>query len=258
MKYRIAGLLVVAASAQGIAYAVNTASMPETAAGKTSPPTTQAAASPVVLELFASQSCSSCPPADRLAKNLAKRGDVLVISRPVTYGNRLGWEDTLSQERNTELQRAYAARGLAGYNGVYTPQAVVDGRVGAVGSDRDDVSAMLAAARDRPRPELDVGADGKIRVAGQRKAAGAEPARLLLIAIDIGETVAIGRGENRDRTITYTNVFLDEQDLGAWRGGEQVFSLPPSLPAANRADRWALLLREGNSGAILAGRWLPL
>lgn len=257
MKFRIAGLIVLGASVLGIAYAMNAAPMPETAAGKASPPATQAAESPVVMELFTSQSCSSCPPADRLAEKLAKRGDVMVISRHVTYWNRLGWEDTLSQPRNTDLQRAYAARGLAGYNGVYTPQAVVDGRIGAIGSDRDEVSAMLAEARDRPRPELHVAADGRIRVAGARSAAGTDPARLLLVAIDTGETVAIGRGENRDRTITYTNVFLDEQDLGTWGGGEQFFTLPERLPAANRADRWALLLREGTSGSILAGRWLP-
>ena len=82
---------------------------------------------PVLLELFTSQGCSSCPPADRLAERLTKEPGLLVISRPVTYWDRLGWKDTLAREENTQLQRAYAARGLAGENGVFTPQIVIDG-----------------------------------------------------------------------------------------------------------------------------------
>ena len=91
-------------------------------------------AEPVLVELFTSQGCSSCPPADRLAARLAPEPGVVVISRPVTYWDRLGWKDTLARPENTDLQRAYARRTLAGRNGVYTPQTVVDGEFGAVGS----------------------------------------------------------------------------------------------------------------------------
>ncbi|MEO1489870.1 MAG: DUF1223 domain-containing protein [Pseudomonadota bacterium] len=80
---------------------------------------------PVLLELFTSQGCSSCPPADRLAAKLDQEDDLVVLSRPVDYWDRLGWKDTFAKPSNTALQRAYARRRLAGYNGVYTPQTVV-------------------------------------------------------------------------------------------------------------------------------------
>ncbi len=125
--------------------------MPEKAeAGQLTTAPAQVAASatsPLVLELFTSQGCSSCPPADALMEQIARtRPDVLVISRPVTYWDRLGWRDTLALPENTDLQRAYAARGLAGRNGVYTPQAVVDGHSGTVGSRAGDIDELLRQA----------------------------------------------------------------------------------------------------------------
>ncbi|MEL6486536.1 MAG: DUF1223 domain-containing protein, partial [Pseudomonadota bacterium] len=90
---------------------------------------------PVLVELFTSQGCSSCPPADRLADRLDSEDGLVIISRPVDYWDRLGWTDTLASPQNTALQRAYARRGLGGYNGVYTPQSVVAGAFGEVGSD---------------------------------------------------------------------------------------------------------------------------
>ena len=127
-------------------------------------PQAEADAAPVVLELFTSQSCSSCPPADALAEQLALRDDVIVISRPVTYWNRIGWEDTLSCEDNTDLQRAYARRGLDGRNGVYTPQMVVDGRSGVVGSRTGDVTDLLETALARPHPSIAISPEGQITV----------------------------------------------------------------------------------------------
>lgn len=82
----------------------------------------------VVVEFFTSQGCSSCPPSDHLAARLATEPGVLVMQRPVTYWDRLGWTDTLGKEGNTSLQRSYAARRLGGRNGVYTPQAVIGGK----------------------------------------------------------------------------------------------------------------------------------
>ncbi len=208
-----------------------------------------AAPATVVLELFTSQGCSSCPPADTLAASLAQRRDVIVISRPVTYWDRLGWRDTLAMPANTSLQRAYAARGLAGYNGVYTPQAVVDGQAGEVGSGRRDVEAMITAAARRTRPRLIVDrAAGTVTVRGIGRAG----ARLALIGMSAHEAVVIGRGENGNRTLAYTNVYRGSRDLGAWNGGEQVFALGTS-PRVPGADTYALVLREGAAGPILAG-----
>ena len=101
---------------------------------------------PVVIELFTSQGCSSCPPADMLASRLAKDDTLLVISRPVTYWDRLGWKDTLARPQNTALQRAYASKGNEG-SGVYTPQIVVNGGDGAVGSREGDIRSIVRRAR---------------------------------------------------------------------------------------------------------------
>lgn len=212
-------------------------------------PVARSAAAPVVLELFTSQGCSSCPPADRLVAQLAQRGDVIVISRPVTYWDRLGWHDTLADPANTALQRAYAQRGLAGYNGVYTPQAVIDGRAGDVGSSAGQVNAMIAAAAARSRPRLMVDrARGTVQISGT----GTARAQLALVGLKASETVVIGRGENGNRTLHYTNVWRGEQALGTWNGSTQRFTLPATLSITG-ADRYALVLRTGESGPILAG-----
>jgi len=210
---------------------------------------------PVVLELFTSQGCSSCPPADALVEQLARtRGDMLVISRPVTYWDRLGWRDTLAKPENTDLQRAYAARGLAGYNGVYTPQAVIDGRSGTVGSNAQDIAALFRQAMPDKRhaPQIALAAAHKVTVVG---AANLE-AQLSLVALDSRETVSIALGENRDRTITYTNLLVGEAPLGTWRGGAATFDLPRDYRATAGADSFALILRQGQAGPILAARRL--
>ena len=211
-------------------------------------------ATPIVIELFTSQSCSSCPPADALAQQLAPRDDLIVISRPVTYWNRIGWEDTFSKQANTDLQRAYARRGLGGRNGVYTPQIVVNGDAGVVGSSSRNVSTLVERAAQRQRPEISV--EGNVvHVAGQTQA----EVELLIVAVNTAETVAIGSGENRNRTVTYTNIHLAEATLGQWSGGEGSFVLPAILPAAPQADRHAVILRESSAngaGAVLGGRWI--
>jgi hypothetical protein len=102
------------------------------------------AGSPILVELYTSQSCSSCPPADALLVQLAKRKGLIAISLPITYWDMLGWKDTLASEANTRRQKAYAA--AMGHGGVYTPQIIVGGVKDVVGSREDDVEAAVAAA----------------------------------------------------------------------------------------------------------------
>lgn len=211
--------------------------------------------SPAVLELFTSQGCSSCPPADALVGRLAKtRGDILVISRPVTYWDRLGWRDTLAKPENTNLQRAYAARGLSGRNGVYTPQAVINGRGGVVGSNAARIEGLLkqTAPQRKNAPQLAVLNDSAVTISGP--ASG--NARLSLVSLDSQESVSIALGENRDRTITYTNLLVDEAVLGTWNDNAQTFTLPANFRQTAGADKFALILREGRAGPILAARRL--
>lgn len=211
---------------------------------------------PVVLELFTSQSCSSCPPADRLLAQLESNPGLVVISRPVTYWDRLGWKDTLGRPENTELQRAYARRGLGGRNGVYTPQVVVDGRQGLVGSSASGIRRLVRQAARTPSPDLTVtarnGGGYTVSVSGRT----ATPAQLSLVALDSSETIGIGNGENRGRTVTYTNVVRDESAIGRWNGGDASFTVPASRLRTPDADRYAVLVQQGEAGPILAGRYL--
>ncbi len=226
-----------------------------TAPAAAQPEYTAAPSQPVLIELFTSQGCSSCPPADKLASRLADEENVVVVSRPVTYWDRLGWKDSLARNENTRLQRAYARRGLAGRNGVYTPQIVVDGVRGTVGSNEGQVrkfmrQAAAANAAIAVRPQANgsiiVGIDGSTH----------QTAEVVLLALDSHESVKIGRGENGGRTISYTNILRDETVLGAWRGGQQALSIPAERLAVAKADRYALVIRETGAGRVLATRML--
>jgi hypothetical protein len=212
----------------------------------------QTAAGPVVAELFTSQGCSSCPPADAVAARLARDPGVLVISRPVTYWDRLGWKDSLGREENTRLQRQYGDRAFGGAN-IYTPQVVVDGRAQTVGSQEAKVRGLLAtAAAARRKAGLSVrlaAADmGKqVMLDGPK----GQQAELVLVALASGRTVSIGAGENGGRKVHYTNVVLAERNLGAWTGGAQTVTITPDMLRVTGADRHALLVRQGPGGPVI-------
>jgi hypothetical protein len=200
---------------------------------------------PVVVELFTSQGCSSCPPADAFIEQLAARPDILAITRPVTYWDRLGWKDSLAREENTALQRSYAARGGEGA-GVYTPQTMVQGQFGAVGSDRALVLRQIARARREMAAAIAI-RPGFVAVDGK----GA-PADVKLITLKPSRIVRIGSGENGGRLIRYSNIVSSEQLLGRWTGGAETFA----LPKARCTERCAIIVQKPGFGAILAGGYL--
>ena len=220
------------------------------------PPIAAASGAPVLVELFTSQGCSSCPPADKLAETLSRQPGLVVISRPVTYWDRLGWKDTLAQESNTALQQNYARRGLAGYNGVYTPQLVVNGSFGEVGSLAEKVSAGIKRYGGK--------SDAAIRVAKAKgpgfavdlSGAGKAPAELVLMAVTARVDVVIGSGENGGRHVTYANVLRAERKLLDVTGGAASGAIAPDQLKVGGADRYALVLRRPGGGAVLAARWL--
>ncbi|GAA4048121.1 DUF1223 domain-containing protein [Parerythrobacter jejuensis] len=215
------------------------------------------AGKPVVVEFFTSQGCSSCPPADRLAGRLAQEPNLLVIERPVTYWDRLGWTDTLGKEENTTLQRAYARRTLGGRNGVYTPQAVVNGEKGLVGSREADLRELIAQARFSDLPEVEFAhkEDGstEIMITGARSAS----ANVQLVGLDQTERVRIGRGENGGRSVTYTNVYKGERSLGTLAGEGASYMIDAADKRIDGANAYAVIVREGSAGRILTGRMLP-
>lgn len=217
-----------------------------------------AASGPVVAELFTSQGCSSCPPADAVAAKLARDPAILVISRPVTYWDRLGWKDSLGREANTRLQRQYGDTAFGGAN-IYTPQLVVDGTQQGVGSNEAKVRGLIGrahAARSGNGLSLRATrtADGGRSVVLTGRAD--EKAELVLVALSASETVKIGRGENGGRSVSYTNVVIDETPVGRWTGGRQVIALRPALLRTPGADRYAVILRRGPGGAVIGSAML--
>lgn len=217
------------------------------------PAATLSAAGPVVAELFTSQGCSSCPPADAVAARLARDPAILVISRPVTYWDRLGWKDSLGREENTRLQRQYGDRAFDGAN-IYTPQLVVDGQAQAAGSQEAKVRALIASAATARRSAglsvtLAAGNAGTrtVRLDGPR----GQNAELVLVALAAGRTISIGSGENGGRQVHYTNVVLAERALGRWSGGAHSVTITPDMLRQAGADRHAVLVRQGPGGAVI-------
>lgn len=212
-------------------------------------------ATPVAIELFTSQGCSSCPPADALMAQMANMPNVVVISRPVTYWDRLGWKDSFGRESHTALQRRYAARGGVGA-GVYTPQAMVQGGSAVVGSDRAGLSRLVAAEKARPGPSLSAtrSEDGGriVTISG----ASGKTALVSIVALKSEGVVRIGAGENGGRTVRYTNVALADTLVGRWSGGNATISIAGSAFKTAGADRYAILLSDGEAGRIIAARFI--
>jgi hypothetical protein len=200
---------------------------------------------PILVELFTSEGCSSCPPADGLLAELAGRPDVLAMSFHVDYWDRLGWKDPFSSAGATERQNRYAR--ILGLAAVYTPQIVVDGHWQAVGSDREAVSQALAAAE---RVQLAVPVSlmlvhGRARVAFGAARTGA-PAAVLLVGFDRRHVDRVGAGENGGRTLTHVDVVRGFAEIGRYTGAADVLSAPVPWDA----DRIAAVL-EADDGRVV-------
>ena len=226
------------------------------AAAAAAAPVVAANDKPVLIELFTSQGCSSCPPADKLAQSLSRQPGLVVISRPVTYWDRLGWKDTLARESNTALQQSYARRGLAGYNGVYTPQVVVNGSFGEVGSLAEKVAAGIKRYGGKSDAAIRVGKGKDAGYTVDLTGAGKDLAELVLIAVTARVDVTIGSGENGGRKVGYANVLRAERKIADVSGGTGRVAIAPGHLKVSGADRYALVLRRPGGGTVLAARWL--
>jgi len=201
-----------------------------------------AVARPVVVEMFVSQSCSSCPPADALLQRLSTAPGILPLSFNVTYWNDLGWRDTDSLQAATDRQNWYA--GLFGSGQVYTPQAVVDGKAQVVGSDEAGLRAAIATAQAAQGPAVAVSIGGQ-QALTLTVGAGKGSGRVLLVGFDALHSTPVGGGENSDRVITEVNVVRQLTDLGAWQG--QALTLHTPAPAGQHV---AVLLQAAD-GIVL-------
>jgi hypothetical protein len=200
---------------------------------------------PTVIELFQSQGCSSCPPANASLIQFSQRSDVLALNFAVNYWDNLGWRDTFATAQYTQRQYSYASA-IHG-SGVYTPQIVVNGRAAGVG---DEVSEMEALARktDRGTAGPSLAIEGGEVVVGAA-AAPAHGADVWLALYDPRTVeVAIARGENAGRTLPHKNIVHRMVLLGHWNGAAARFALPAGEGGLSRA----VLVQGGGTGPILA------
>lgn len=206
--------------------------------------------SPVVIELFTSQGCNACPPADALMAEWLRKPGVLPLSLHVSYWDYLGWKDTFARPGHTTRQQTYAKH--IGPRQVYTPQAVIDGRIQVVGSNRAAMEAAIEAARRQKRLPLVIERSEGIPRAVQVPASAETDAAgtLWLCLYDRQRQVEIVRGENTGRAVQYVNVATGWQDLGSWNGRAMRVTLP-DLRAYDWAQANAALLLQNPQGVIL-------
>jgi hypothetical protein len=200
-----------------------------------------------VIELFTSQGCSSCPAADKLLGELADDPSLVTISVPIDYWDYLGWKDTLADPRNTARQRAYAH--VRGDGKVYTPQVVVNGSLHVLGSDKAAIERAIGQSRKNgamsaPPVTLTL-ADGRLNVAVPDAADVRTPVEVWLCGLTKAATIAIGRGENKGRTVTYHNVARRWIKLGDWNGKANAWSIPAQKLEGDGIDEAAVLMQSG-------------
>jgi hypothetical protein len=242
--------------AVGLAGASATAWAQGMAAGSTA----ASSASPIVVELYTSQGCSSCPAADALLARFADRDDVIALSMSVDYWDYLGWKDTLASPKFTERQRAY--KGSLGVSMVYTPMMVVNGASHINGADEGKLTHTLQQASK-------VAATASVPIEfrqDQNKLvieAGAAPqgvqtkdATLWLAVMSKSVQVPIERGENRGRTITYRNVVRELIPVGAWSGRPVTVQLERHAIMRPGSESCAVLLQQGKAGPIIGAAML--
>ena len=202
-----------------------------------------------VVELFTSQGCSSCPPADKVFGEVIEENGVIGLAWHVDYWDYLGWKDTFSSPEATSRQRAYA-RGI-GERGVYTPQIIVNGdKVAKNSSFRKSIASALGGSLPVAL-EAKVSDGSLVVTAGE----GEGSANLVLVTFDSSQNVPIERGENAGTTVTYRNSVQNVQTIGMWKGKSLSIELPGAEYAPKKGQGCAIILQKvsksGAPGSIL-------
>lgn len=202
---------------------------------------------PTVVELFQSQGCSSCPPANENILAIADRPDLLVLSFGVTYWDKLGWKDTFASRENTQRQYDYTNGGLH-RQFVATPQVVINGHIDIVGTNKNELTRAVAGARLPATAPVLTLAGTKLSIAAAPAPSGG--ADVWLVRYDPRTVqVPIQAGENGGRTLPHRNVVHELVRLGGWDGKAANYTLPEPK---NPAYRTAILLQGASGGRILA------
>jgi len=203
-----------------------------------------------VVELFTSQGCSSCPPADRVIGELAKDPSVIALSMPIDYWDYLGWKDTLADARFSARQKAYSQ--MRGDRDVYTPQVVVNGAAHVIGSDRAGIESAIGATRKAdgvmsvPVSMTLAGKQITVSVAASNKGPVAMHGEIWICSISKAVPISIGRGENRGREVTYYNVVRNVLKVGDWNGNAGSWTVPLENISHEGVDAAAVYVQDGN------------
>jgi hypothetical protein len=218
------------------------------------PAAASAQRSPVLVELFTSQGCSSCPPADAILAEIAGRPGVVALALHVDYWDYLGWRDSFGQAAHSRRQRAYAK--AAGSRSIYTPQMIVQGVDRVVGADYDEVTRLIAAHQARPpAAALEAVRDGRrlrIRVT-PASPAGAGASEVYVVRFLPRERVAIAHGENAGHEIDYTNIVTDWTPVARWDGrSDAELALDIAGP-----DPVAVIVQRERLGPVVTAARLP-
>lgn len=215
-----------------------------------------------VVELYTSQGCSSCPPADALLRQYADSREVIALSFPVDYWDYLGWKDTLANPRFTARQRAYAK--ARGDGAIYTPQIVVDGTTHVVGSQKGEIDKAIEDAwpkfqtgRVPVRLWLQGGAT-IVETGGAPEGTTAKEATIWIAIIDKKVEVPVRAGENKGQMLVYTNVVRELVPIGMWTGRPMSVRLARQAALKPETEALAVLIQQGDGGPIIGAAWMGL
>ncbi len=213
----------------------------------------QAADRLVVVELFTSQGCSSCPPADAMIGDLVESADVLPLSMHVDYWDYIGWKDTFASPAYTQRQRGYAI--AAGARNVYTPQIIIGGMDHVIGARAMEVAMRIQQHSDKAKVvSLDVTRDGgAVSIQGTLSEPRPGAYAVVLVGYTPTSSVNIRRGENAGRTITYHNVVSEFEVVGVWNGRED-FTLSAPI---GEAEAYAVMVQREGWGPIIGAARIP-
>ena len=210
-------------------------------------------AAPVVVELFTSEGCSSCPPADRVLADVGARSNVITLGFHVDYWDQLGWKDPFSASTWTARQQAYASAQNA--HGLYTPQMIVDGREEFVGSDRDHADAAIAAAGKKPKASVVVTKNGTTLHVAYGALPTSVPADVVIAFVDPHAVVDVPAGENAGRKLDHTAIVKSLKIAGNANANGGTVDVP--LEASANGKRIVVFVQERASRAIVGAAVLP-
>jgi len=215
-----------------------------------------------VVELFTSQGCSSCPPADTLLKTLADDPSIMALTLPVDYWNYLGWKDTFASSRNSDRQRSYAK--ARGDGSIYTPQVVVNGIQHVNGASKAEIENAIGTTSKSLGPDRipvrfwQENNTLNIATGGAQPGHPVEEATIWFGVVQTSGTVDITQGENKGKSLTYTNIVRELTPIGLWKGQPMQIQIPRGAVMLAETQKSVVLIQEGRAGPIIGAAWAGL